>query len=229
MASSLFPNHNPSSVRLTMAQKTKGCRVLDFDGITPANLDTTHSPPSSPDTRQRPPPPQPRCLVIIECRMHAMQRGMPGRMRHRNGGRGSRTAQRVWLWVPVGGASWGWMLGNWEKEEKREGMAGRPSCAAKATGGNANRTTILKLSGEQGMRANDTMFIGLLPLWAYVMLDKLGEEYTATRAMTRRVVALDGVPSHATRSGYWAPGETSRLPNIHLRQCSAARGRALRA
>ncbi|KAF8676555.1 hypothetical protein RHS04_06499 [Rhizoctonia solani] len=128
MTSSLFPNHDPSSVRLTMPQKIKGCRVVDFDGITLANLDAIHSPPSSPDIQQRPPPPQPRCLVIIEYRMHAMQRGMPGQTRHRNGGRGSRTAQRVWLWVPVGGASWGWMLGNWEKEEKREGMAGRPSC-----------------------------------------------------------------------------------------------------
>ncbi|CAE6390805.1 unnamed protein product [Rhizoctonia solani] len=87
------------------------------------------------------------------------------------------------------------------------------------------QTTILRPGGEQGMRTNDTMFIGLLRLWANVMLDKLGDEYTATHAMTRRVVALDGVPSHATWSGYWAPGETSRLPNVHSRWCSTAKAR----
>ncbi|KAF8750414.1 hypothetical protein RHS01_09465 [Rhizoctonia solani] len=200
MTSSLFPNHDPSSVRLTIVQKTKSCRVLDFDGITPANLDATHSPPSSPDIQQRPPPPQPRCLVIIECRMHAMQRGMPGRTRHWNGGRDTRTTQRVWLWDSVQGASRDWMLGNWEEEEKREGdaIAGAERDAAKATGGDANRVCT--------------------PTACQTKADyKLGEGYMATRAMTRRAVALDGVASHATRSGYWASGETSKLPNIHLR------------
>ncbi|KAF8748404.1 hypothetical protein RHS01_10862 [Rhizoctonia solani] len=96
--------------------------------MTLADLDTIHSPPSSPDIQQRPPPPQPRCLVIIESRMHAMQRGMPVRTRHWNGGRDTRTINASGLWDSVQGASRDWMLGNWEKEEKREGIAGRPSC-----------------------------------------------------------------------------------------------------
>ncbi|QRW23698.1 hypothetical protein RhiXN_08734 [Rhizoctonia solani] len=110
-------------------------------------------------------------------------------------------------------------------------IAGAERDAAKGAGGTGigyarlPLITILGPSGEQGMRANDTMFIGLLLLWAYVMPDKLGEEYTAKRAMTRLVLALDGVPSHATWSGYWAPGETSKLPNVHLRWCSTTKGR----
>ncbi|QRW23701.1 hypothetical protein RhiXN_08737 [Rhizoctonia solani] len=146
-----------------------------------------------------------------------MQRGMPGRTHHWNGGQDTWTTQCVWLWVPVGGASWGWMLGNWEEEEKREGdaIAGAERDAAKATGGEANRTTILRSSGSKECKR-------MIPY-------KLGEEYTATRAMTRQVVALDGVPSHATRSGYWAPGETSRLPNVHSRWCSTSKARGREA